>query len=83
MEFNPIRCASTLCHFERSRNVFVATHFILFSSTAGSPATSSYLVVPELFGQNAKAASVIEEWTEKSLVLFPAVDLIDAICKNM
>ena len=44
LEFRPIRCATRLCHFERTRNGYVATHFILLSSC--------YVVVPERSGQN-------------------------------
>ena len=82
-EFNPIRCATTLCHFSWTWNGNVATHFILLSSTAESSATSSYVVIPERFSQNEKPAGTIEERTRKSLVLFPAVDLTEAICKHM
>ena len=31
--FQSIRCAFMLCQFERARNVYEATKFILFSST--------------------------------------------------
>ena len=65
LEFNPIRCAITLCRFGRTRNVYVATHFILLSSTAESSATSGYVVVPERFGQNEEPVSRNEEWTRK------------------
>ena len=50
--FQPIRCAFMLCQFGRTRNVYVATTFILLSSTAESSATSAYVVVPEHFLQN-------------------------------
>ena len=83
VEFKPMRCAATLCHFGRTRNGYIATYFILLSSTAESSATIDYVVVPERFGQNEEQASRIDERTKKSLVLFPAVDLIDAICKHM
>ena len=59
-----------LCQFEWTRNVYVATRFILLSSTAESKATSGYVVVPEHFLQNEKPASINEERTEKSLVSF-------------
>ena len=65
LEFNPIRCAITLCHFGPTRNSYVATHFILLSSTAERKATSSYAVVPKRFGQNAEPASRNKERTMK------------------
>ena len=40
-----------LCEFGRTRNVYVATRFILLSSTAESSATSGYVAVPEHFLQ--------------------------------
>ena len=82
-EFNPIFCVTTLCHFGRARNGYVATRFILLSSTAESSATNGYVVVPERFGQNEAQAGRNEERAKKSLVLFPAVDLFDAIWKPM
>ena len=57
LECNPIRFATTLCHFGRKRNGYIATHFILLSSTVDSSATSGYVVVPERFGQNEEAAA--------------------------
>ena len=56
VEFRPIRCATTLCRFGRTQNGYVATRFILLSSTAESSATRGYLVVPERFGQNEEPA---------------------------
>ena len=52
--FQPIRCAFMLCQFGRTRNVYVATRFILLSSTAESSATSDYVALPEHFLQNNK-----------------------------
>ena len=40
IEVKPIRCATTLSHFEPTRNDYVATHFILLSSTVERSATS-------------------------------------------
>ena len=40
LEFNPIRCATILCHSGQTRNISVATRFTVFSSTAPSSATS-------------------------------------------
>ena len=50
--FQPIRCAFMLCRFGRTRNVYVATRFILLSSTAESSATSGHVATPEHFLQN-------------------------------
>ena len=82
LEFNPIRCATTLCHSEQTRIGYVATHFILLSSTAESSATSSRVVVLERFGQNAEPVES-RNGKRKNLVLFLVVDLGDAICKHM
>ena len=79
VEFNLIRCATTLCHFGRTRNGYVATHFILLSSTAESSATSGYVVVLERFGQNEEPAGSNKERAKKKHALDPKVDLFDAI----
>ena len=50
-----------LCQFGRARNVYIASQFILLSSTAASSATSGYVVVPEHFGQNEEPAVSNEE----------------------
>ena len=52
LEFQPIRCATTLFHFGRTRNVYVATRIILLSSTAEGSATSSYVAATERSGQS-------------------------------
>ena len=52
LEFQPIRCATMLFHFGRTRNVYVATRIILLSSTAESSATSGYVVATERSGQS-------------------------------
>ena len=71
LEFQPIRCATTLFHLGRTRNGYVATRIILFSCTTSAPAK----VRREL----------VETWNglEKSLVSFPTVDLIDAVISHM
>ena len=43
--------------FGQTRSGYVATRFILLSSTAESSATSGYVVVPERFGQNGERIS--------------------------
>ena len=83
LEIKPIRCATTLCHFGRTRNGYVAARFILLSSTAKSSATSGYVVVPEPFGQSEARAVRNAERSKKKPSFFPAVDLIDAIWKHM
>ena len=52
LEIQPIRCATMLCHSERTRNGYVASRFILLSSTAVSSASGGYVVVPERSGQS-------------------------------
>ena len=59
-----------LCHFGQTRNGYVATYFILLSSTAGNSATSGYVVVPERFGQHEEPVGCNEERTRKTVVLF-------------
>ena len=51
LEFQPIRCATTLFHFGRTPNGYVATRKILRSSTAENSATSGYVVAPERSGK--------------------------------
>ena len=67
LEFNPIRSATTLCHFEQSRNGYIATHFILLRASVESSATSGYVVVPERFGQNVEPACRNDERTRRKL----------------
>ena len=52
LEFQPIRCATTLFHFWRTQNVHVATRIILLSSTAEDSATSGYVAATEHSGQS-------------------------------
>ena len=47
-----IRCDTTLLHFGRTRNVYVATRIILLSSTAESSATGGYVAATERSGQS-------------------------------
>ena len=64
-DVKPIRCATTLCHFWRIRNGYVATQFFLFSSIATSSATSGYVVIPERLGQIEEPDSRNEERARK------------------
>ena len=57
-KFQPIRCAFMLCQFGRTRNVYVATRFILLSSSAESSATNGYVAVPEHFHQNEEPSVI-------------------------
>ena len=80
LEFQPIRCATTLFHFGRTRNVYVATRTILLSSAAESSATSGYIAATERSGQSeAWANRNVERATEKPSFV-PNSGLIDAAC---
>ena len=68
--FQPIRCAFTLFHFGRTRDVYVATGIILLSSTAESSATSGYVVATERSGQSEAWVSKTWNGLGKSLVSF-------------
>ena len=57
LEFEPVRCATTLFHFGPTRNVYVANRIILFNSTAESSGTSGYVVATERSGQSEAWAS--------------------------
>ena len=70
----PIRCAFMLCQFGRTRNVYVATRFILLSSTAKRSATSRYVAVREHFLQNEEPACINKERTGKKSSFVPKVD---------
>ena len=74
LEIQPIRCAIMLCQFGRSRNVYVATRFILLSSTAESSATSGYVAVPGHFLQNEEPSVNNEERTRKEPNFVPKVN---------
>ena len=52
LEFQPIRCATTLFQFGRTRNVYVVTRIIPLSSTAEGSATSGYVAATERSGQS-------------------------------
>ena len=52
LEFNPIRCATMLCHFGQTRSIYVRIPFILRGGTATSRATGDYVAVPERIGEN-------------------------------
>ena len=52
LEFQPTRRTTTLFHFGRARDVYVATRTILLSSTAEGSATSGYAAATERSGQS-------------------------------
>ena len=52
LEFQPIRCATVLFNFGRTRSVYVATRNILLSSIAEGSATSGYVAATEHSGQS-------------------------------
>ena len=68
-----------LCQFGQTRNGYVATYFILLSSTAASSATGGYVVVPERFGENEEPAVSNEKRNRKKPSFDPKMDLINAI----
>ena len=74
LNFQPIRCAFTLFHFGRTRDVYVATRIILLSSTAESSATSGYVVATERSGQSEALASKNVERARKKPSFVPKVD---------
>ena len=57
LEFQPIHCATTLFHFGRPRDVYVATRIILLISTAEGSATGGYVAATERSGQSEVWAS--------------------------
>ena len=60
-EIQPIRCAFMLCQFGQTRSGYLATFFILLSSSAASSATSKYITVPERPCRNEEPNSGNEE----------------------
>ena len=52
LEIQPIRCATTIFHFGRTWDVYVATRIIPLSSTAEGSATSGYVAATERSGQS-------------------------------
>ena len=64
LEFQPIHCATTLFHFGRTRNVYVATRIILLSSTAEGSTTSGYVAATERSGQSEAWAGRNVEWAK-------------------
>ena len=63
LEFNPIRCATTLCHFGQTWIASVVNHSFLRCSVATSKATGNYVAVLEQFSQNEDTTSSIKERT--------------------
>ena len=71
LEFQPIRCATILCHFGRTRNGYVAIRFVLLSNTTESSATNGYVVVLERSGQSETWAGRNVERTRKKPSFVP------------
>ena len=65
LEFQPIRSSTTLFHFGRTRDVYVATRITLLSSTAEGSATSGYVTATERSGQSEAWAGRNVERAEK------------------
>ena len=82
LEFQPIRCATTLFHFGRPRDVYVATRIILLSSTAEGSATSGYVATTEHSGQCEAWAGRNVERLGFTPSLFQTVVLINAACNH-
>ena len=82
LEFQPIRCATTLFHFGRTRDVYVATRIILFSSTAEGSATSDYVAATD--APDKVRPELIETWKGLGYMpsFFQTVFLIDAACNH-
>ena len=72
LKFKSIRCATTLCHFGRTRNGYLSTRIILLSSTAESSATSDHVVVPDRSGQNEEPDGRNEERAKKKPSFVPS-----------
>ena len=83
LELQPIRCATVLFHFGRTRNGYVATDS--FSSLALRRAVLN-AATWSLRNAPAKVRrELVERWNGlgKNLVLLPTVDLIHAVCNQM
>ena len=66
LEFQPVRCTTTLFQFGGTRNDYVANRFLLFSITAESSATSGYIVAPERSAEReARAVRNVERTKRK------------------
>ena len=78
LEIQPIRCATTLFHFGRTWNAYVATRITLLSSTAESSATSAYVVALERSGRIEAWASWKVERARKKPSFVLNSSLIDA-----
>ena len=84
LEFQPIRCATTLFHFGRPRDVYVATRFILLSSTAEGSATSGYVAATEHSAAKVRP-ELVETWNGLGFTpsLFQTVVELDAACNHV
>ena len=83
LEFQLIRCATTLFHFGRPRDVYVATRIILLSSTAAGSAASGYVAATEHVATKVRP-ELVETWNGLGFTpsLFQTKVLIDAACNH-
>ena len=72
LEFQPIRCATMLFPCGWKRNCYIATQFILLTSTAESSATRGYVVAPKRSGQSEAWAGRNVKRTRKKPSFVPS-----------
>ena len=82
LEFQSNRRATTLFHFGRSGDVYVATRIFLLNSTAEGSATNGYVAATERSCQSQAWAGRNVEGLGKTPSLFQTVVLINAACNN-
>ena len=82
LEIQQIGSATTLFHFGRIRNIYLANRIIPHSSTAESSATSGYVVATDAPAKVRR--QLVETWNgiENKPSLFPTVVLIDVSCNH-
>ena len=78
LEFDPLRCATTVCHFGETQSGSMATHFILLSSIDTISATDDYIAVLEGLSQNEQQFVEIRNELGTFLVPFQKKKLDDA-----
>ena len=78
VKFNPIHCATIICHFGLTWKGSEANLFILLSRTVTNSAKGGYVVVLEHFAQNDELPRRKENDPRASLNLIPKSYLINA-----
>ena len=78
LDFNPIRCGTTLCHFGQTRKGSLATNSFPLSNTAMNSAAGGHVAVPERFGQIEDPASRNKERARNRHSCGPKPKLNDA-----